>query len=256
MHCDPLEYGESSSSTGLSNVKALELKTLPPVLLDVSLPPTYPFTPPQIRKVYATQGWLPLNSHELQEYLATKWEEGVGVLYTWVECIRSGEFLDDLHMTFSENGKRVVRYVFVLYRKPRSNRSVSIAHPSPGLLLPALEHYDRSTEAAQFSQNSYECQVCLTSIKGARCIMLSCSHVFCRSCLEDFWGLCIKEGDVGRVGCPDPGCVKAHREATEEEVRRVATEEEVLRWKWLSMKRALEKGEELNPLIKVSSINA
>ena len=54
--------------------------------------------------------------------------------------------------------------------------------------------------------------------------------------------MCIREGDVGRVGCPDPGCVKEHREATEEEVRRVVTEEEVLRWKWLRMKRALEKG--------------
>lgn len=117
-----------------------------------------------------------------------------------------------------------------------------ISHPTPALLYPSLEGYNTSTQAARFSQNSYECEVCMSSIKGARCIMLSCSHVFCRSCLEDFWGLCIREGDVGRVGCPDPGCVKEHREATEEEVRRVVTEEEVLRWKWLRMKRALEKG--------------
>ena len=120
--------------------------------------------------------------------------------------------------------------------------SNSLSHPNPELLLPTLENYNNSTEAARFSQNSFECEVCLTSIKGARCIMLSCSHVFCRSCLADFWGLCIREGDVARVGCPDPGCVKAHNEATEEEVRRVVTEEELLRWKWLRMKQALEKG--------------
>lgn len=118
----------------------------------------------------------------------------------------------------------------------------SIPHPTPQLLSPLLETFDSSTQAARFSANSYECQVCLTSIKGARCVMLSCTHVFCRSCLEDFWGLCIREGDIARVGCPDPVCVKAQREATEEEVRRVATEEEVLRWKWLRTKRALEKG--------------
>ena len=118
----------------------------------------------------------------------------------------------------------------------------SIPHPTPGLLLPILQKFDTSTQAARFSANSFECQVCLTSIKGARCVMLTCGHVFCRSCLEDFWKLCIKEGDVGRVGCPDPACVKEQREATEEEVRRVATEEEVLRWRWLRMKRALEKG--------------
>jgi hypothetical protein len=50
------------------------------------------------------------------------------------------------------------------------------------------------------------------------------------------------EGDVGRVGCPDPECVKANREAIEEEVTRVVGEEDVKRWRWLREKRALEKG--------------
>jgi E3 ubiquitin-protein ligase RNF14 len=66
--------------------------------------------------------------------------------------------------------------------------------------------------------------------------------VFCRGCLDDYWSLFIREGDVGRVGCPDPGCVKDRREATEEELRRVVSEEQVTRWKWLVEKRMLEKG--------------
>ncbi len=70
-----------------------------------------------------------------------------------------------------------------------------------------------------------------------------CRHVFCKSCLEDFWGLCIKEGDVTRVGCPDPQCVKEGREADEEEVARVVTEAEVIRWRWLREKVMMEKGE-------------
>jgi E3 ubiquitin-protein ligase RNF14 len=60
--------------------------------------------------------------------------------------------------------------------------------------------------------------------------------------LEDFWKLCIVEGEVQRVGCPDPVCVKGGREADEEEVRRVVTDEELTRWKWLKEKRRLEKG--------------
>lgn len=97
-------------------------------------------------------------------------------------------------------------------------------------------------QQARFSQTSYSCEICLTSIKGARCVLLSCSHVFCRPCLEDFWKLCITEGDVGRVGCPDSACVKEGREASEEEVRRVVTEDEVRRWKWLRQKRLTDKG--------------
>lgn len=46
---------------------------------------------------------------------------------------------------------------------------------------------------------------------------------------------------MARVGCPDPECVKATREANEEEVVRVVTSEEVGRWKWLREKRELEK---------------
>ncbi|KAI0735402.1 RWD-domain-containing protein [Earliella scabrosa] len=216
---------DHATSAGPSTGTSLSLSTLPPILLEISLPPSYPFTAPLIRATHATYSWLPPNDPNLRSCLANKWEQGEGVLYTWVEWIRSGDFLEELNLVSVIKGQRTIH----------------ISHPTPGSLLPELEKFDKSTQATRFSQNSYECEVCLTSIKGARCIMLSCSHVFCRSCLEDFWKLCIKEGDVGRVGCPDPSCVKGHREASEEEVRRVVTEEEVLRWKWLRMKRALEK---------------
>jgi E3 ubiquitin-protein ligase RNF14 len=109
-------------------------------------------------------------------------------------------------------------------------------------MLPVLKNYDLTSKVTIFNQTSYACSVCLTSVKGAKCILLSCQHVFCRDCLEDFWKLCIAEGGVGRVGCPDPECVKDGREAVEEEVRRVVTEEELTRWKWLREKRMLEKG--------------
>jgi E3 ubiquitin-protein ligase RNF14 len=57
--------------------------------------------------------------------------------------------------------------------------------------------------------------------------------------------MCIEEGDVGRVGCPDPDCVKEKSEANEEEVARVVSVAEVQRWRWLREKRDLEKGAHL-----------
>lgn len=94
---------------------------------------------------------------------------------------------------------------------------------------------------SQFSQSSFTCSICFSVFKGSRCLQLACSHVFCRTCLEDFWGLCIKEGDVGRVGCPDPECVKEHSEASEEDVRKVVSEDQLKRWKWLRQKQTLER---------------
>lgn len=117
-----------------------------------------------------------------------------------------------------------------------------ISHPSPPVLAPLLEAYEASTKTTQFLQNTYPCSICLTSLKGTKCIKLLCDHVFCRSCLVDFWGLCIAEGEIGRVGCPDPECVKAGREANIEDVMRVMTQAEVQRWGWLREKRDLEKG--------------
>jgi len=46
---------------------------------------------------------------------------------------------------------------------------------------------------------------------------------------------------VGRVGCPDPECVKAGKEAGEEDVARVVAPDDVERWKWLRNKKALER---------------
>lgn len=54
--------------------------------------------------------------------------------------------------------------------------------------------------------------------------------------------MCIQEGDVGRVACPDPDCIKKGTEAGEEEVARVVTGDELARWKWLREKRAYERG--------------
>jgi hypothetical protein len=71
---------------------------------------------------------------------------------------------------------------------------------------------------------------------------LMCSHVFCHSCLKDFWGFHIAEGSVEKVGCPHSLCIKEGREAAEDDVLRVVSEEEVKRWRWLREKRSLEKG--------------
>lgn len=219
-----MPHGSPPSPLRASGPTHLPLATLPPLLLDIVLPPSYPYGPPAIVSLHATYAWFPLGL-ALQRRLLEMWEEGEGVLYTWVEWLRSGEFLDVLGLTFTSHGEHCIR----------------IPHPAPHVLVTALEVYDKSMQLTRFSQTSYTCEICLTSIKGARCILLSCSHVFCRACLEDFWKLCIAEGDIGRVGCPDPQCVKAGLEANEEDVRRVVTEEEVRRWKWLREKRELER---------------
>jgi E3 ubiquitin-protein ligase RNF14 len=79
------------------------------------------------------------------------------------------------------------------------------------------------------------------SVKGAKCLQLACGHVFCRSCLYDYWSFSIAEGSVEKLGCPDPECVKIGRESAEEEIARVVSEQEVRRWRWLKEKIMFER---------------
>ncbi|KAI9057190.1 RWD-domain-containing protein [Trametes sanguinea] len=223
--CSESEWSYGGCDESSSSSEALSLSVLPPVHLGVCLLPTYPYSPPQIRTIHTTHSWLQDDARvNMEKILMALWVEGEGVLYTWAEWIRSGDFLDALHMSATVDGKRVV----------------NIPHPTPGLLGPMLEGFDASTQAARVSATSYECEVCSASVKGARCVMLSCSHVFCRSCLEGSWRQCIKEQDIGRVGCLNQACVEKHQEATEDEVRRVITKEEVAEWKRLRAERALD----------------
>lgn len=201
----------------------LSLTVLPPILLEVLLPPSYPlYLPPSIILIRATKNWL-VNHLALQAALSQKWESGESALYSWVEYIRSGDFFKDIGSILSDD---------VTFQIP---------HPTPQLLASALVEFDSSSKTAQFSQNSYPCSICLTHLKGHKCLQLSCNHIFCRSCLEDFWQLCITEGDVERVGCPDPACVKEGRLASQEEIIRVVPEAEVQRWRWLKNKQELER---------------
>ena len=66
--------------------------------------------------------------------------------------------------------------------------------------------------------------------------------------------MCISEGDVERVGCPDPECVKEGKKSSEEDISRVVSEQELERWKWLKTKKQLELGP-LLPMIFFSASN-
>jgi E3 ubiquitin-protein ligase RNF14 len=131
--------------------------------------------------------------------------------------------------------------------------ALELFHPSPKVLLSNLAGYQSGAREAQFSARAYTCGICLTLQRGAKCVQLPCehAHVFCLDCLRAFWGLCVAEGEVSKVACPGVECVKAKERSDdasvggaewEDVVRRVLSEEEVKRWKWLRIKQAAEKG--------------
>lgn len=207
---------EIVSSVVADEVVRTRVGYLPPLVVTVHLPPTYPQTEPTIESVHAKHAWLgPSLVHQLVERLGRMWT-GEGVLWQWVEEIRTGAFLAGV---------------------------VQLPHPSPPALVAHLAGHAQAVREARFSAQAYACGICLSPRRGAKCVRLPCGHVCCAECLGAFWGLCVAEGDVGRVGCAE-GCTGETAE-WEDAIRRVLSEEEVKRWRWLRVKQAVERGAHL-----------
>ncbi|EJT97950.1 hypothetical protein DACRYDRAFT_91365 [Dacryopinax primogenitus] len=205
---------------------AIRLTYLPPLLLTFCLPPLYPVEAgPSQLSLHAMHSWIfPSAQLLIKEALASRWDAtlGEGVLWGWAEWIRSGEFLDTIRL--------------------REGHIIKLSHPAPELLAPTLQKHNSMLRNSEFTHGTYLCAICMNTQKGTQCLRLArCGHVFCRSCLKDFWGLMIVEGDVSRVTCADPDCVKKHMEVDEEDVRRTCGEDATERWKWLREKKELEK---------------
>lgn len=92
----------------------LSLTTLPPISLTITLPLDYPlYRPPIISRLRSSYGWLPTEKLKLLERtLLGVWEaereqnggEGRGILYDWVELVRSAEsFMGKLGMIKNGN---------------------------------------------------------------------------------------------------------------------------------------------------------
>jgi E3 ubiquitin-protein ligase RNF14 len=73
----------------------------------------------------------------------------------------------------------------------------------------ALLDFDLTTKRERFEKETFDCGICLEPKKGVNCHkLLQCGHVFCVSCLQDFYKSCIAEGDVDSVKCLSPTCGK------------------------------------------------
>lgn len=99
-----------SSSPGVDYIQreSLSLSTLPPILLNLNIPVDYPtHKPPFIVSIHSSYSWIPVSRLELLERrLLEMWNsggEGQGILYEWIETIRSAEFLNDLGFIESDS---------------------------------------------------------------------------------------------------------------------------------------------------------
>ncbi|KAH0609778.1 uncharacterized protein H6S33_012324 [Morchella sextelata] len=179
----PVLFKDENSKS--KNQALLPISHFPPLTLVCTLPSGYPTTSPPAIELSTSPPWLPeAVIARLQAEIAALWED---------------------------YGREQTVYTAIDHVQTCAERAFDLAAP---LALPArmraqMAEYNETTARAVFAAGTYECGICLEPKKGGVCHRLrSCTHVFCRACLQEYFSACIKEGHVSSVTCSDPACVK------------------------------------------------
>lgn len=167
----------------------VHLDNLPPLHLKISLPPEYPDNSPPKVHINTPHDWLDQTKiTTLEQDIARLWEE-------YGRCQIVFAYIDHIQQSADQG--------FDL------NSNSDGCFTLPKSLEPLLVQFDQDTKRSAFNASTYNCGVCLEPKKGVFCYQLHhCKHVFCRTCLQDFYENAIKEGDVNTVRCLDPDCGK------------------------------------------------
>jgi E3 ubiquitin-protein ligase RNF14 len=178
---------------GTSDVHHLEY--LPSLRLEIELPEGYPAEKPPKFGITTFANWLP--------------EE---ILYNLL--------IDGVRL-WEEFGREMMVYSYIDHLQQRAEDVFGL-RPSPDdtlsfpddIKLPLL-NFDQAAQREKFERETFVCGICLEPKKGVTCHrLLLCSHVFCVKCLQDFFGSCIKEGNIAGVKCAAPGCGKQSASVT------------------------------------------
>lgn len=164
-----------------------KLTHLPPLSLTIRLPEGYPATKP------------------LEALLSTN--------PAWLSSSRLKELEKEAENVWNEYGRSQSVFAYIDLIQQAAERGFDLGGDDdtplelPAEMKVALLDFDKKAQREKFEQGTYDCGVCLEPKKGLVCHRIRrCGHVFCVSCLKDFYTSAIQEGDVTTVRCLDPTC--------------------------------------------------
>ncbi|OCB91157.1 hypothetical protein A7U60_g1565 [Sanghuangporus baumii] len=182
------------------NGSSISLSYLPPIILSLQLPNGYPTDcPPIIASLHATHSWLPSGA-QLASLLTGAWTEGESVLCYWVELVRSGEFLDRLHLVdhsghiwhgpISACPKSVTLTAVMEYLdlpEGSPERAALERQFGRSTLLKLVKEYEEEKSTVEWLQNSTTaCPGCSVPVEKS----VGCNHMKCAKCNQHFCYRC------------------------------------------------------------------
>ncbi|XP_021916567.1 E3 ubiquitin-protein ligase RNF14-like isoform X2 [Zootermopsis nevadensis] len=101
-------------------------------------------------------------------------------------------------------------------------RDSALARPKTSIVQ-LLRDYDEARQRVEFSRSIHTCKICFQDKQGSQCTRFDgCGHVFCKSCVAEYFEVRIKDGNVKSICCPEGNCTS---EAVPGQVRELVSAE-------------------------------
>mmetsp|Transcript_80244 Transcript_80244/g.227229 ORF Transcript_80244/g.227229 Transcript_80244/m.227229 type:complete len:680 (-) Transcript_80244:79-2118(-) len=204
------------------------VKHLPPLTLQVSLPPEYPAE--ALPNFHIACIWL--TADEIARLCAemdrlAEEMPGQPIVFVWAEMLRAetGEIL----------GIKDAVTLAVSADTPDIRAVAECVDPRAAIMEIML--HDQRTELGVWRQQSHRCDVCFSEKPGTDFVQLGgCGHAFCKECIGEMARLFVGEGTIAELRCPDPKCRAEMSPNALEEVLEGAAYE---RWERLKLQQIL-----------------
>ncbi|XP_060792538.1 E3 ubiquitin-protein ligase RNF14 isoform X2 [Neoarius graeffei] len=234
-----------------------DVSFLPPLVLSFELPVDYPSS--SAPAFTLSSKWLSrLQLTSLCKRLDDLWQENQGsvVLFTWIQFLKEEalEFMGlqspleipsssskypQLECCRTDGAPKRAENTGAERKKSAEldPRAVLEAELHTDLLRQLLD-FDEAQRQKVFDSKVFCCGICFSEKLGSSCVLFKeCQHVYCRTCITEYFRIQIRDGKVQCLTCPEPECTSV---ATPSQVKLLVGEEEFARYDRLLLQNSLD----------------